>query len=79
MVTNRRLFPSKILGLPGVRQVGTTTLLPFSDDGNKSVEPADPVVFISMSAVLMLAAIGAGWIPSRRASRVNVVRALRAE
>ncbi len=43
------------------------------------VEPADPVVCISMSAVLMLAAIGAGWIPSRRASRVNVVLALRAE
>jgi ABC-type lipoprotein release transport system permease subunit len=39
----------------------------------------DPATFAVMVAVLMLAALAASFVPARRASRVEPMRALRRE
>jgi predicted permease len=39
----------------------------------------DPMAFGSMAALLAVVALGASWIPARRATRVDPVRALKAE
>ena len=41
--------------------------------------PTDPATYAAMLAVLGLAAVAAGWIPARRAARVDPAVALRAE
>ena len=43
------------------------------------VSTLDPVTFALVPLVLVTVAVLAAWIPSRRASRVDVVRSLRAE
>lgn len=43
------------------------------------VDPADPVVYLGLSAVLLLVAECASWFPARRATRIDPVVALRAE
>jgi ABC-type antimicrobial peptide transport system permease subunit len=43
------------------------------------VGPADPPTYAAIAAVLAAAALGASWIPARRALRVDPVQALRAE
>jgi putative ABC transport system permease protein len=43
------------------------------------VSPYDPVVFGTIIAVLMTAAILGCWIPARRATRIDPMEALRAE
>jgi predicted permease len=43
------------------------------------VEPTEPSVFALAAAVLAAVAVTACWLPSRRATRVNVVSALRCE
>jgi predicted permease len=43
------------------------------------VEPTEPSVFALVSAVLATVAVAACWLPSRRATRVNIVTALRCE
>jgi predicted permease len=43
------------------------------------VKPADPLIFIVVSFVLLLVALIASWLPARRASRVDPMIALRAE
>jgi predicted permease len=41
------------------------------------VEPWDPVTFLTIPALLGMVALGAAWIPARRAAAVEPVRALR--
>jgi ABC-type antimicrobial peptide transport system permease subunit len=43
------------------------------------VEPSDPVVLISIAALLALVAIASSWIPARRAAMVDPLVALREE
>jgi predicted permease len=43
------------------------------------VEPADPLVFSTVSAVIVAAAALAAWLPARRAAAVDPMVALRAE
>jgi ABC-type lipoprotein release transport system permease subunit len=39
--------------------------------------PSDPAVLWGATALLMLVAVGASWIPARRAARVQPMEALR--
>ena len=41
------------------------------------MQPRDPLTFVAAAAVLMSAGLLAGWIPARRASRIDPVRVLR--
>jgi predicted permease len=43
------------------------------------VHPADPLVYVTLSAMLLLVAEGAAWLPARRATRIDPVIALRTE
>jgi putative ABC transport system permease protein len=43
------------------------------------VEPGDPATFVSVAALLGAIALAAGYIPARRATRVDAIAALRAE
>jgi predicted permease len=43
------------------------------------VDPADPVIYIAVSAMLLLVAEFASWFPARRATRIDPVVALRME
>lgn len=43
------------------------------------VAPGDPVTFVSVALLLGMIALVAGYIPARRATRVDAIEALRAE
>jgi putative ABC transport system permease protein len=43
------------------------------------VAPRDPLTFVSVVALLVLVALGASWLPARRATRVDPIIALRAD
>ncbi len=43
------------------------------------IKPTDPVTFAGVSAILLIVAMAACWIPARRATRVNPTIALRYE
>jgi len=43
------------------------------------VDPAEPLIYVAVSAMLLLVAEGASWFPARRATRIDPVIALRTE
>ena len=43
------------------------------------VAPRDPLTFVGVVALLVLVAVGASWLPARRATRVDPIIALRAD
>ena len=59
------------IGALGATQLATSLL--------HGVQPRDPLTFAGVVAVLVLVALGASWLPARRATRVDPITALRAE
>ena len=43
------------------------------------ITPRDPLTFVGVVALLVLVALGASWLPARRATRVDPIAALRAD
>ena len=43
------------------------------------VRPGDPFTLAAVAAILMLVSAVACWLPARRASKIDVMRALRTE
>jgi putative ABC transport system permease protein len=63
-----------VLGLAGAVALGRSMQAILVD-----TDPTDPVILAGAGALLGAVALVAGWVPARRASRIDPVRALRAE
>ena len=59
--------------------VGAWGLARFLDAVLDGVGPADPATFAAVVAVLLLTAVGASWLPARRAARLDPVETLRTD
>jgi putative ABC transport system permease protein len=60
-----------VIGALGATQLAASLL--------HGVAPRDPLTFVGVVALLVLVALGASWLPARRATRVDPITALRAE
>jgi predicted permease len=60
-----------VIGALGTTQLAASLLF--------GVAPRDPLTFAGVVALLLLVALGASWLPARRATRVDPIAALRAE
>jgi ABC-type antimicrobial peptide transport system permease subunit len=65
-----------LLGLGTVISLGAGRLLSGLLFG---VSPRDPVTFVSVAGVVVLAAAAASFVPARRAARVDPLIAIRTE
>lgn len=63
----------------GLGIVGALGATRFAASMLYGVEPRDPLTFAGVVALLVLVAIGAAWLPARRATRVDPIIALRAD
>jgi putative ABC transport system permease protein len=60
-----------VLGALGATQLAASLLY--------GVTPRDPLTFVAVVALLVAVALGASWLPARRATRVEPIVALRAD
>jgi ABC-type antimicrobial peptide transport system permease subunit len=63
-----------VLGLAGAVALGRSMQAILVD-----TDPTDPFIFTSVAVLLGAIALVAGWVPARRASRIDPLMALRAE
>lgn len=56
---------------------GSLGVLRFLDTLLFDIKPADPLVLGGASSLLTIVALGASYLPARRAMRIDAVRALR--
>jgi putative ABC transport system permease protein len=68
-----------LLGGLGAGVLASMAIGPLLGDYLFGLSPRDPVAMLATIGVLALAAIGATWLPARRAMRVDPVMALKAE
>ncbi|HJR68567.1 MAG TPA: ABC transporter permease, partial [Gammaproteobacteria bacterium] len=60
-----------VIGALGATQLAASLLY--------GVAPRDPLTFVGVVVLLVLVALGASWLPARRATRVDPIAALRAD
>jgi putative ABC transport system permease protein len=65
-----------LLGL-GIGLVASFGLMRLLSSLLYEVKPNDPIIFVAVSVVLLVAAIAAAYVPARRASRIDPIVALR--
>ena len=63
----------------GLGLVGGYLVLRLLSSALYGVSPSDPVTMLGVALLLGAVAVGAAWLPARRATRVDPVRSLRAE
>ena len=73
--TTRRSVVSGLLIGVGLAATGAQLLRSYL----YGLSPFDPVTYLQVAGILVIAALLATWIPARRATRVNPVETLRAE
>jgi putative ABC transport system permease protein len=67
-------FTGAIIGL-----VGAWVLMRFLSSQLYEIKPGDPLTLISTALVMLTVALGASYVPARRATRVDPITALRCE